>query len=130
MDSASNIASRIIQYLDIKGITQKAFADDSQYGAQFDKGRLGKASDSGAKIGADVVEKFLRMFPEVNPYWLILGDGQINVNKKLIDAHDNLESSYILTLKDVITELKVGLNDLRGRIDDKERIIRLLEARA
>jgi hypothetical protein len=130
MSTSSSIAERIIQYLDIKNVTQEAFARDSQHGEAFDKGTLGKAAKPGAKIGAYAVEKFLRMFPEVSPYWLILGEGEITLNRKLLQSHENLESSYILTLKDVIKELGVTLNDLRGRVQDKEKIIMLLESRS
>lgn len=130
MSKSSSIATRIIQYLDIKGVTQEAFANDSQHGEPFDKGTLGKATKPGAKIGTYAVEKFLRMFPEVSPYWLILGTGEITLNVKLIHAVDRLESSYTLTLKDVITKLEGNLNDLRTSVNDKEKIIMLLESRS
>lgn len=82
MEGTGTIASRIIQYLGIKGVTQEEFAEDSSNGKSFDKGRLGKAKQKDASIGSDVVEKFLRRFPDVNPYWLILGRGGIE-NEKL-----------------------------------------------
>ena len=130
MSTSGSIATRIIQYLDIKEVTQEAFAKDSQFGEPFDKGTLGKAIKSGGKIGAYAVEKFLRMFPEVNPYWLILGDGEVTLNRKLIFAADRLESSYTATLKDVIKKLEGNLNDLRVSVNDKEKIIMLLESRS
>jgi hypothetical protein len=85
MEVAGTIASRIIQYLGIKGVTQEEFAEDFRNGKTFDKGRLGKAKQKDASIGSDVVEKFLRRFPEVNPYWLILGKGEVNNERLLYD---------------------------------------------
>lgn len=130
MSSSGSIATRIIQYLELQDVTIQEFAEDSQHGKPFDKGTIGKADKAGGKIGAYAVEKFLRRFPEVSPYWLILGEGEITLNKKLVQATDRLESTYIATLKEVINKLDGNLNDLRTSVKDKEKIIMLLESRS
>lgn len=129
MNQEGNIAHRMAQYLDIKDVTAKAFAEDTTHGEPFDKGTLGKAISANAKIGAYAVEKFLRMFPEVSPYWLILGDGPMTINRALVEGHGQLEKSYVQTLRDVIADLKHNINDLRISVTDKEKIIVLLETR-
>ena len=77
MSETVSITERIVQYLDLKKVTKQAFAEDSEYGKPFDKGLLQKTIKNKGTIGTYVVEKFLRRFPEVNPYWLILGQGDI-----------------------------------------------------
>lgn len=79
-----SITKRIVQYLDLKDVTQQEFAEDSTHGKAFDKGVLGKSIKNDGIIGVYVVEKFLRKFPEVNPYWLILGSGEMHNQKQTV----------------------------------------------
>lgn len=85
MSEVLSITERIVQYLDIKKVTKQAFAEDSEHGKPFDKGLLQKTIKNDGTIGTYVVEKFLRRFPEVNPYWLILGTGEIFNDNKIYD---------------------------------------------
>lgn len=66
-------------YLELQGLTVEGFSEDPQFGEKyvFNKSTLGKAKDGEGGIRTLVVEKFLLRFPNVNPYWLILGKGEI-----------------------------------------------------
>lgn len=79
MTSKTNIAGRIKLYLDSQGVSTESFSEDPQFGDKyvFSKSTLGKAKEGEGGIGTKIVEKFLLRFPEVNPYWLILGKGEI-----------------------------------------------------
>lgn len=135
---SQNIARRIRKYLTIREVSEQQFAQDDKFGRPFDKGRIGKAVDKeDSSIGSDAVEKFLRMFPEVSPYWLILGEGPIDVNRRIMEGHSKLEDAYVLTLKDSVKSLQGNIDDLRGavadlrgKVEDKEKIITLLENRS
>lgn len=131
MSTSGSIAKRILQYLVLKDISEKSFAENDSLGPDyvFDKGRISKTISNNGKLQSDVVEKFLLMFPDVNPYWLLLGEGEALINRKLLNSFDVLETSYIDTLMDRITELNENINDLRGTVKDKEKIITLLETR-
>lgn len=79
MSKNTSIANRLMQYLDLHGVSIESFSEDPQFGEKFvfSKSTLGKAKDGEGGIRTLVVEKFLLRFPEVNPYWLILGRGII-----------------------------------------------------
>lgn len=124
MDKTETIASRIIQYLGDQDVTQEEFAEDSKHGKPFDKGRLGKADRNGATLGSDVVEKFLRRFPDVNPYWLILGEGEKRPKRESVynepvkvlplDAWDQIKRStdlFTITIESNIVD-KQNLNNI------------------
>lgn len=124
MDKTETIASRIIQYLGDQDVTQEEFAEDSKHGKPFDKGRLGKADRNGATLGSDVVEKFLRRFPDVNPYWLILGEGEKRPKREAVynepvkvlplDAWDQIKRStdlFTITIESNIVD-KQNLNNI------------------
>jgi hypothetical protein len=124
MEATGTIASRIIQYLGIKGVTQEEFAEDVEYGKSFDKGRLGKAKTNYASIGSDVVEKFLRRFPDVNPYWLILGQGSVE-NEKRVPYTEPVKTMPV----DVWEELKFNNREFAAtRAADTREKGQLLEA--
>lgn len=133
-DQTDGIALRIRHYLDSQNVSEQSFANDTQFGRKFDKGVIGKAitpKDKETKMGTYVIEKFLRRFPEVNPYWLLFGEGEIIIDRKLMTVHENyfkLENAYIAALRDTIGKLENNLNDVRGQVKDKEKIIKLLEA--
>lgn len=110
----------MVKYLELKGIGINEFAEDESFGKPFDKGTLGKAAKADGAIGTYAVEKFLRRFADVSPYWLFLGEGSITRDWKLEDA-------YVQTLKDVIIKLEANITDLRGSVRDKDKIITFLE---
>ena len=116
---SESIGTRIKQYLDHQSVTTEKFSIE----VGFHKTTLGKAIKKGGAMRTDIVEKFLRRFPEVNPYWLLLGEGDMVINKKLMTFQEKylgLEDAYLSTLRDTIGKLEDHLRD-------KDKIITLLE---
>jgi len=37
-------------------------------------------------IGSDVIENILRAYPQINPYWLLLGEGDMFISTSVIDG--------------------------------------------
>lgn len=60
---------RIIKYLDIKGI--------SKYRAEADLGWSNKSIANGRDISAERLGEFIRLYKDVNPEWLLSGEGKM-----------------------------------------------------
>lgn len=64
---------RIKQYLDYKGISVSSFEKSlGMANASF-----GKTLKNNGSIGIDKLEKILKVYPDINPLWLVVGDGQM-----------------------------------------------------
>lgn len=132
----SQIADRISQYVVDQGLTIENFSAEIGYS----KSTIGKARKNSRPLGSDVVEKFLRRFPDANPYWLIFGEGEKNVNRNtsLQDGIDELRHVWLNLLQskedtiqskdDTIRKMERWLLDKDARIKDKEEIIQLLKS--
>lgn len=81
------MAGRIIEYLNDQGVSVQSFSTENG----FSKSTLGKGKEEGKSIRTDIVEKFLRQFPRVNPRWVLLGEGEMEVK-----SGDNLEDQKII----------------------------------
>jgi hypothetical protein len=64
---------RIALFIEHQGISQNAF--DVSIGRP--KGYIGKQSRSKASIGSDILETILRTYENLNPQWLISGEGEM-----------------------------------------------------
>ncbi len=64
---------RISLFIEHQGISQNAF--DVSIGRP--KGYIGKQSRSKASIGSDILETILRTYKNLNPQWLISGEGEM-----------------------------------------------------
>ena len=62
-------AERIKEYLDFKGISKYKFCKDLGFSPKF--------LDNTSNIGTDKAGKILRYFPEINPDWLLTGQGSM-----------------------------------------------------
>lgn len=67
------IIDRIKAFIDYKGVTLNAF--NVSIGAG--KGYIEKQIQRGGSIGGDVLETIVRTFPELNPTWLLIGEGEM-----------------------------------------------------
>lgn len=68
----SQVKQRILQYIEIKNITkEKFYQETSLCGANF----RGKSAKS--ELSSDKIAIILRIFPDLDPDWLLLGKGQM-----------------------------------------------------
>ena len=63
---------RIKQYLDLKGISVRAF----ELKCGFSNGSFASQLKNGKTIGIDRLENILNAFPDINIEWLLTGKGQ------------------------------------------------------
>ncbi|WP_448997555.1 S24 family peptidase [Ornithobacterium rhinotracheale] len=69
---------RIKQYIDYKGITNKEF----EINVGFSNGAFASQLKRGRTIGVDKLENILLSYPEINPEWLLTGEGSMLKDEK------------------------------------------------
>ena len=86
------IIDRVFQYIDYKGIKPIPF--EKKIG--LSNGYLGKQQKRNADLGEGIILKIVENCPEINPYWLLTGNGEMlntkseeNVIKKNDNINDN-----------------------------------------
>ena len=87
----TNIKERILYYTDLKGLAKEKFFDD--LGVTYGNFK-GKAKNQA--LGSDVIERIITKYPEINPFWLLTGEGEMlntkseeNVLKKNEDKNED-----------------------------------------
>lgn len=68
----SPIKQRLMQYVDLKGITKENFFKNIQITAANFKG-VGAKSE----LGGDKIARILSIYTDINPEWLLTGNGQM-----------------------------------------------------
>ena len=67
------IIDRVFQYIDYKGIKPIPF--EKKIG--LSNGYLGKQQKRNADLGESIILKIVENCPEINPYWLLTGNGEM-----------------------------------------------------
>ena len=113
---------RIKQYIDYKGITNQNF--EKQIG--FSNGAFASQLKNNRTIGVDKLENILIAFPELNPEWLLTGNGEMiktkskkNVLEKNEDIYEdinedkpNVKKTYAIELAEKPTNTGIEANNL------------------
>jgi hypothetical protein len=83
------IVDRIKQFIEKQNLSLRSF--DESIG--MSKGYMSRQIKANASIGSDVLEKMLHQYPELNPVWLLKGEGPMLINDQ--DIIDDPENSYL-----------------------------------
>lgn len=78
--------TRLKEFIDYKQVSLNAF--DKLIGAA--NGYIGKAIKNNASIGTDVIEKIISIYPDLNPGWLLTGEGGMLKNYAITPGVSNL----------------------------------------
>ena len=100
---SENTLSRLRQYLDCKGITNRAF--EIQFG--FSNGSFASQLKRGGTIGVDRLENILCEYKDINIEWLLTGRGNMLTSEDIQLAKPEVEG--IFTLK---TDRKIDLQSI------------------
>ena len=69
------VSNRVGQYIEAKGLSYYAF--ENSLGAS--RGSISKAVKENKSIGSNVLEKILLLYTDINPAWLLTGQGTMTV---------------------------------------------------
>ena len=97
------ILERLKQYIDAKGITIAAFERE----AGMSNAAFGKALKNNGAIGTDKLENILSAYPDINPVWLLTGNGNINCQLVFNQGIDPVKVDNALALVDDFVSQKV-----------------------
>ena len=76
------IKQRILQFIDVKGITKTDFCKRTGISYGNIKGNANKS-----ELGGEQISIILEVFPEISPEWLLLGNGEMLRNAALNLGH-------------------------------------------
>lgn len=85
------VAKRLSDYIDAKQISYYAF--ENSIGAS--RGAISKAVKDNKSIGSHILENILRVYPDINPVWLLTGVGSMCISPSSPTGKNNFESSVI-----------------------------------
>ncbi len=123
----SDIKKRVSFYLDNQGIKKSVFFTKTGISASNFKGAGGKS-----ELGGDKIVKILTVFEDINPEWLLTGNGQMlredahtTQSIDTIIEHDdvNILVKYLLDNNKVLMQKELFRKYIKGNI----RLIQLEE---
>lgn len=80
----ATIVTRIKDYIDKKGISVSAF----EKSLGMSNASYGKSLKNGGAIGSDKLEKILITYPDINPVWLMTGEGSMFKTAKSTEQNE------------------------------------------
>ena len=85
------ILDRIKEYIDKKGITIAAF----ERSIGMSNASFGKSLKGGKAIGTDKLENILRIYPDINPSWLLTGEGNmLRTEPEMVEKLPSVNQTY------------------------------------
>lgn len=100
------VSERIGEYLNHKGISYYAF--ENSLGAS--RGSISKAVKDGKSIGSQMLEKILVVYPDMDPTWLLTGDGNMIRGKE----ENTSVKTYRLKTDTIVESQQIPLYDLEA----------------
>lgn len=117
------LIDRLHRYLNYKGLSAYAF----EKSCGLSNGYLGKQTKGKGTIGSDILEKIYCQYLDLSLIWLITGEG------KMIEEHSKFElqedAAQYVTKDDLVKELNKRIQLLEEAVEDKKRIIELMNQR-
>lgn len=107
----SPIKGRVLQYVDYKGITKKSFYETTGISSSNFKG-LGAKSE----LGGDKIITILTIYDEINPIWLLLGEGNMLKDKSV--TQPSIDNEVSKSIEDILTDkIMLRLEPILSNID-------------
>lgn len=103
------VSERVGEYMAKKGISYYAF--ENSIGAS--RGSISKAVKEGKSIGSQVLEKIISVYTDLNPRWLLTGQGNIFVDNEEILNNKQIEM-YRLKTDSFVENQQIPLYDIEA----------------
>jgi len=103
------VSERVGQYLEKKGISYYAF--ENSLGAS--RGSISKAVKEGKSIGSNVLETIMNTYPDINPNWLLTGQGEMFVGNEDFLVNRQMEA-FPLKTDNSIENQQIPLYDIEA----------------
>ncbi|GAA4760814.1 MULTISPECIES: S24 family peptidase [Flavobacterium] len=87
------VSDRLGQYLDKKGISYYAFENSLNAG----RGSISKAVKEGKSIGSNMLENILTIYNDLNPTWLLTGEGEMFKSNEAVLLNKSIEAFRLKT---------------------------------
>ncbi|MCR5861124.1 S24 family peptidase [Flavobacterium sp. J372] len=98
------VSTRLGEYIEAKGISYYAF--ENSLGAS--RGSISKAVKDGKSIGSNMLEKIMNLYQDINPSWLLTGDGEM-----FKEGHEAIRT-FKLKTDTTVESQKIPLYDLEA----------------
>lgn len=103
------VSERVGEYMAKKGISYYAF--ENSIGAS--RGSISKAVKDGKSIGSQVLENILAVYTDLNPVWLLTGQGNVFVDNEEILNNKQIEM-YRLKTDSFVENQQIPLYDIEA----------------
>ncbi len=103
------VSERVGEYMAKKGISYYAF--ENSIGAS--RGSISKAVKDGKSIGSQVLENILAVYTDLNPVWLLTGQGNVFVDNEEILNNKQIET-YRLRTDSYVENQQIPLYDIEA----------------
>ena len=67
------VIHRLKKFADHKGLTMRKF----DFSIEASDGYTQRTLKNQGSVGSDILEKIIDIYPEINPYWLLKGEGEM-----------------------------------------------------
>lgn len=122
MEKKFTIKERIIQLAKYKGFTLEDFC--SRIGLTY--GNF-KGNAKKTPINSDSLENILAIIPDVNPIWLLTGNGCMLLDNLTDDSQPKKPPNETASTCSLCLEKERIIKEMEARLQDKDKIIALLE---
>jgi len=103
------VSERVGQYIERKKISYYAF--ENSLGAS--RGSISKAVKEGKSIGSNVLENIMNVYADINPNWLLTGQGEMLVNGEDVLQNRSIET-FRLKSDNMIESQHIPLYDIEA----------------
>ncbi|HEU4496312.1 MAG TPA: S24 family peptidase [Flavobacterium sp.] len=103
------VSERVGQYIAKKGVSYYAF--ENSIGAS--RGSISKAVKEGKSIGSQVLENILSVYTDLNPVWLLTGQGDIFSDNGAVMQDKQIET-YSLKTDSFVESQQIPLYDIEA----------------
>lgn len=113
------IVERLKQYIDFKGIAVSSAERD----IGVSNATLSKPFKSKTTIKTDTLEKFLIHYNDINPIWLLTGEGDMikECNAPRLVEQTDVYMDLAIARLEIINSLKLRVQDLEKEMEDRKK---------